>query len=517
MTQPTQLSRRRFLKYSVASAGVALAGTSLWPSLYADAGFVPDIELQLSAVRTRVRLFSGRKTNVFSYQGRLLKGPASALQTIPGSYLGPVIRVRPGQKIRVHFHNRLAEESIIHWHGLHIPETMDGHPRYAVGPGKSYVYEFEVKNRAGTYWFHPHPHEKTGRQVYGGLAGLFIVSDDEEQALRLPAGKYDIPLVIQDRRFNHDNQLVYLTHMMDRMMGFKGDRILVNGQADFVLPVETRPYRLRLLNGSNSRIYKLAWSDNSPFTVIGTDGGLLAGPVTRKTLTLAPAERIELWVDFSDRKTGTEILLNALPFDDGSPMGRMGMMGMMGSRQSGQKRGFTVMKVRVTDKVTHKHTLPTVLSKIGTPDTKAAVNADAPRRFDLTMAHMQWGINHRTFSMNQVARNEIVRLGTRELWEFRNVEAMGMMGMRGGMPHPVHVHGLQFRIVERSNVLRDKSAWNSIRTGYVDEGWKDSFLVMPGERVRLLLEFTDYKGKFLYHCHNLEHEDMGMMRNYLVS
>ncbi len=520
MTDFKQLSRRQFLQYSAASAAIAMAGTSMWA--FASPSFVPDVELKLTATQTSVALFSGKKTKVFSYQGKIIKGPQSALQNIPDSYLGPVIRVRTGQKVRIHFVNQLPQESIIHWHGLHIPEKMDGHPRYAVAPGKSYVYEFEVKNRAGTYWFHPHPHEKTGKQVYAGLAGLFIVSDSEEQALHLPSGKYDIPLVIQDRRFDRSNQLVYLNNMMERMMGFKGDNILVNGRPDFTLPVETRPYRLRLLNGSNSRIYKLAWSDNTPFSVIGTDGGLVEQVIKRQTLTLAPAERIELWVDFSNRKKGAEVVLKALPFNDGSPMsgGMMGrgMMGqgMMGSKPSEKNHALTIFKARVVKKIKHSETVPSKLTKLHKLQLADASNAKSPRRFDLTMRNMKWGINQRTFSMNKVEKDEIVKLNDTEVWEFRNVESMGMMGMRGAMPHPIHIHGLQFQIIGRENKAKNNTAWQDLKSGYVDQGWKDTMLVMPGEHVKLLLKFEDYKGQFLYHCHNLEHEDMGMMRNYLV-
>ena len=194
-----------------------------------------------------------------------------------------------------------------------------------------------MRNRAGTYWYHPHPHGITGPQVYSGLAGLFLVSDDEEKAAGLPTGEYDIPLVIQDRAFDNNNQLVYLSgQRMEQMTGFLGDWILVNGQPDFILPVATHAYRLRLLNGSNSRIYRLAWQDGSPLTVIGTDGGLLEKPVYRRYVMLGPGERLELWADFSKYPVGSETALVSLPFDAGALAGGRrggGMMGgMMGSR-----------------------------------------------------------------------------------------------------------------------------------------------------------------------------------------
>ncbi|HWT81622.1 MAG TPA: multicopper oxidase domain-containing protein, partial [Candidatus Methylomirabilis sp.] len=366
------ISRRDFLRLTGGFAALAVAGSStVIPSLPSAVaatsggqGAAPDVEINLKATRARVAISPGQQTEVWSYGGELLKGDPANLQAMPGSYLGPIIRVRKGQRVRVRFTNDLPEQSIIHWHGLHVPERMDGHPRDAVAPGGSYLYEFPVLNRAGTYWFHPNPHTLTGGQVYRGLAGLFIVSDDEELALNLPSGEYDVPLVIQDRTFDANNQLVYLQGsmggamgghggmmmgggmmgsqgamggMMDRMMGFLGDRILVNGRPDLLLPVATRIYRLRLLNGSNSRVYKLAWSDSSPLTVIATDGGLLAKPVQRSYVMLGPAERVELWADFSKLRAGTEVTLQSLAFTgaEGDEIlqgrgGTGGMAGMMG-------------------------------------------------------------------------------------------------------------------------------------------------------------------------------------------
>jgi FtsP/CotA-like multicopper oxidase with cupredoxin domain len=386
---------------------------------------------------------------------------------------------------------------------------MDGHPRYVIAPGDSYIYEFEVRNRAGTYWYHPHPHGITGPQVYGGLAGLFLVSDDEEKAAGLPDGDFDIPLVIQDRLFDHRNQLVYLSgNRMEQMTGFLGDWILVNGQPDFSLPVASRAYRLRLLNGSNSRIYKLAWQDGFPLTIIGTDGGLLEKPLQRRYVMLGPGERLELWADFSKYPVGSELALVSLPFDAGAIGGRRMGRGMMGAGTVlPNGAGFSILKVNVNRQEQQSDVLPQRLTTINRYRRQDAVNWEYPRRFQLVMQHMAWTINGRTFRVQEVAGDEKVRLNTLEVWEFIN--AGGGMGMMGGMnmPHPMHLHGMQFQVLERQGVRH---------SGYVDEGWKDTVLLMPGERIKILVRFADYPGLFLYHCHNLEHEDMGMMRNYLV-
>jgi len=478
-----------------------------------------DVELALTATPTTVSLFAGAATQVWQYQGEVLKGDPSHLQPLPDTYLGPIIRIKKGQRLRVNFTNDIAQETIVHWHGLHVPADMDGHPRFAINRGESYQYDFQILNRAGTYWYHPHPHGITGPQVYAGLAGFFLVSDDEEQALGLPSGEFDIPLVIQDRLFDANNQLAYLTGgMMDRMMGFLGDQILVNGKPDFTLDVATRPYRLRLLNGSNSRIYKLAWDDGSPLTVIGNDGGLLEKPVQRPYITLAPAERVELWVDFSDRPVGSQIVLQSLPFiSEGGGMMGGGMMrgGMMGGGMAGttQEQGaaFDILTVRVVKESTERPRLPQRLSTIERIPANEAVTT---RSVALTMRPPTgWTLNGRTFEMTAVAAEERVKLGTTEIWEFiNNGSGMGV----GMLPHPIHMHGQQFQILDRQIDRAGRAAWESLSQGFVDEGWKDTVLVMPGERVRVIRRFADFTGLFLYHCHNLEHEDMGMMRNFEI-
>jgi FtsP/CotA-like multicopper oxidase with cupredoxin domain len=339
------------------------------------------------------------------------------------------------------------------------------------------------------------------------LAGLFIVSDDEERSLGLPSEQYDVALVIQDRAFDRYNQLTYLSgNRMEQMIGFLGDTIMVNGLPDYTLTVSTRAYRLRLLNGSNSRIYRLAWEDGRPLTVIGTDGGLLAVPVQRQYVFLGPGERLEVWADFSQDPVGFETALISLPYGMENTGRGMGMgRGMMRRQGFPGSAGFPIFNVKVANGDQDNRQLPQRLSEIRSPQPQSAENFSSPRRFFLTMNHMQWSINGRTFEMEDVARDEIVQLGSKEIWEFHNTGG-GMMHMMN-MPHPIHLHGKQFRVVERGGVRH---------TGYVDEGWKDTVLLMPGEWVRILVGFDDYPGMFLYHCHNLEHEDMGMMRNYYI-
>lgn len=472
-----------------------------------------DLVVRLVAVEDEVPIFPGAPTRVWRFQGQVLQGPQEALQPVPDSYLGPTFRLRKGQRVRITFENDIPEESIVHWHGLHVPDVYDGHPRYVIPKGATYKYELEIVDRAGTYWYHPHPHGRTGPQVYYGLAGFFIIDDDEAEALPLPRGEYDIPLVLQDRLIDSQNQWVYLPGgHRDAFFGQLGDRILVNGRPDFRLQVATRPYRLRILNGSNSRIYKLAWEDGSPVIVIGTDGGLLEKPVQKPFVTLGPAQRVEIWADFGRYPVGTTLRMVSLAHP-----------------APGGERAFAVFTVDVVRQEKSDLTLPQQLTPIPRYRLQDAVNADRPRAFLLSMGPgMTWTLNGRTFEMTAVADNEVVRLGDLEVWSF--VNQVGMGGMGGGMgrgpggmggmamalPHPMHVHGLQFQILRRQVDPAWQDYWNAFAPGFVDEGWHDTVLVLPGERVDILLKFTDFEGLYLYHCHNLEHEDMGMMRNYRV-
>lgn len=489
------IRRRTFLKgFAGGSLGLMTMGL---PGL-ALAG-EPDVELILTAHRAEANVLDGRPTRVWRYTGQLLRGPESTLTEIPGSYLGPIIRVRKGQRVRIRFRNDIPAPSIIHWHGLHVPADMDGHPRLAVNQGQEYLYEFTVHNRAGTYWYHPHPHGLTGHQVYGGMAGLFIVTDGEEDALDLPTGEYDIPLVLQDRTFDDDNQLVYLRVGHERMTGFLGERIMVNGRQNPTMDFAPRPHRLRILNGSNSRIYRLGWSDGSPLTVIGTDGGLLDTPLTMEDVMLGPGERVDLWQDFGapDWKGSRQLISKSFMAGATSRV-------MQGVIPNGVRFDILTARSSGTGQASQP---PDRLTPITPYDPSQAIGGGTPKKFFLQMSHMVGLINGRRFEMNAVAPDEIVTMGTMEVWEFINpYQGMGMMSQP--MPHPMHLHGKQFQVLERSG----GSGLN-----HMDSGWKDTVLVMPGQSVRIAVRFEDYPGLFLYHCHNLEHEDMGMMRNYRVA
>jgi len=536
-----ELDRRKFIKLGSTGAAVLLS----WPFLNAceglsskknessDPNFEPDLDIDLTAKESQVPFFQGSSTNVWMFEAKLNTGDPNAVQHLDGSYLGPILRVQKGQKLRIRFKNQLPEKSIVHWHGMHVPEKYDGHPKDVIENGETYIYEFEIMNRAGTYWFHPHPHGRTGPQVYNGLAGMLIVSDDEEEKLNLPKGKFDIPIVIQDRAFDEDNQLLYLNRgRMDKMMGFLGNQIFINGRPDKTLSLKSGSiYRLRLLNASNSRFYKLGWSDGTPLTVIGIDGSLLEKPRSMPYMMLGVAERVDIWLDLKDKPKGTELTLKSLSFSAG-----MMSMGMMGQMRSNLPLGseYDVLTISLDESGNNSFILPEKLIVFNKIDPSEAINVKNPRTFKFFMQRMQWTINGRTWEETEVAGEEIVKLNTTEIWQLVNsgggmmgnggmMGGKGMMGnggmMNGGMmqmPHPIHIHQVQFNILERDTSDMDPEVWNSVREGFIDDGWQDTVLLMPGMKIKIIMRFEDFKGLFLYHCHNLEHEDMGMMRNYKI-
>ena len=626
MSTPFIQSRRRFMRMTGWGLLAATASPSWLRAMEMGSGanranpnFKPDVELDLLAQVDSVSILPGQPTQVYRYTAKLLNGPQGVLTEIPGSYLGPIIRLQKGQKVRINFHNKLPEPSITHWHGLHVPSDMDGHPDHVIGNGQTRVYEFEVLNRAGLNIYHPHPHEATASQVYHGLAGALIVNDDEEAKLGLPGGEYEIPVVIQDRRFDDKNQMVYGANMHDRMVGFYGDKILVNGRPNAEFDVASRAYRLRVLNGSTARIYKLGWSDGSPVTVIGVDGGLLEVPEKRPYVMIAPGERLDIWADFSGRGKGTEVTLRSLPFRGvlpkmaeqmmqggmgGTPPGGgmggghgMGMMGggMMAGMSLPVGSDFPILKVRITRETSDSPNLPTHLSNIRRYRLDEVANMGKPIPIGISEGPMSMLLNGRPYKSGDFLPFERVPVNSLQLLEIFHAHGgagghgggaaagttagaehgsqsaeklaaagssehsmgrgqgmagmqhgggmgpgmmgggmggmghgmmgggmgnmgggMGGMGMMFSMAHPIHLHGQQFQVVSRTIGAEEAEDYATVKDGLMSSGLKDTVLVMPGEKVRIIKPFEDFKGPFMYHCHNLEHEDMGMMREFEI-
>ena len=468
----------------------------------------------------------------------LLPGPASQApspfllyqtEQAGQAYQNPILRIERGAHFTASLDNALTEPTIIHWHGLHTPAKMDGHPQDTIAPGERYDYDFTVRNRGGTYWYHTHAHELTAKQAYSGLASFFLVEDDDQRklakALDLKLGVTDLPLVIQDKLFDAQGKLVYRPNAHESMMGWLGDIVLANLTPNAVHTVTPRTYRLRLLNGSNARIYRLAFGKRDkalPFTVIGTDGGLIERPETVTEAFLAPGERLDVLFDAAQAQPGDTVFLKSLAFDPMDNEGAAGgMAGMSGQGQQGMSQmmagmgssrlplgaAFNVVKLSVTAGDRVVTTLPTVLSEIKPIRTEGALE----RKIELSMQHMRFAINGLTFRMNEIAFE--VKRGAVEIWSISNPAV--------GMPHPMHIHGFSFQVLERLNSPPQWAAAARFGKGRAvsDLGWKDTVLVWPGETVRIAIDFAHaFPGSqtYVFHCHNLEHEDAGMMINFRV-
>jgi FtsP/CotA-like multicopper oxidase with cupredoxin domain len=473
---------------------------------------VADVHLRLWAEPSTAEIVAGTTTDVWSFGAEVLEGDPATVQP-SGSYLGPTLHLRQGQRVRVSFENRLDEDGIVHWHGLHVPQDQDGQPPEVVGPGRTYEYDFVVVDRPGTRWYHPHPHARTGEQVYRGLAGLLVVHGEEPPSL---AGVAELALVLQDRRLGPDGTLSYIGSRHDTMAGFTGETLVTNGRGEYTVEVERRPYRLRLLNGANSRTSLLSLSVGESLTVIATDGNLLAQASEVPSLVLTPAQRADVWIDFSAYEPGERVeLLSADTFVESMAM--MGGMGMGGGMGAGSD---TVTELDVVNQVAATFVIgggtgddeprpPDDLAPFAPDavDPGQAVTAEA-KTFALSTRRATHWINDSLWEGREVTEQETVTADTVELWDFVNYSPMA---------HPMHLHGRSFSVVERSwddDTLA--STWDTLAPGVIDDGLRDTVLVFPGQRVRIAVPFGGYEGYFLYHCHILEHEDMGMMRSFRV-
>ncbi|SBP87659.1 multicopper oxidase family protein [Thiomonas delicata] len=455
----------------------------------------------------------------------LLAGVRTPTWGYNGAYLGPALRVPRGKQVRIAVRNDLNQATTTHWHGAHVPGRMDGGPQSLIAPGQSLVYDFALDQPGATLWYHPHPDGLTGAHVYAGLAGMLLVDDGVDRALDLPRtwGVDDIALILQDRRMDAGGRLLYMPSMMDRM-GMKGNRFLVNGREQPYVQVPAQWVRLRVLNGSNARVYNLAFAEGQSFHVIAGDAGLLARPVEMRSLLLAPAERAEILLDLR-RLQGKALVLRS---DSGSVVPGLSSMPM--DADIFDHQGFDLLQLRVGAPLARSARLPAKLVSI------PALRPDAPvRHFSLQgmmgsmmaggmqamggmagaarasanagpggmslgigMQHL-FSINHQFMDMAVI--NQRVRLGSTEVWEVSNDAEMA---------HPFHLHGTSFQILDRDGSVPPEH----------ERGWKDVVFVRRNETVRLAARFDQPAGRahpFMYHCHILEHEDNGMMGQFTVA
>jgi spore coat protein A, manganese oxidase len=477
-------SRRRFLGLV---AGAAVLGTTGFvvvnqPSatgLLRSARPLPKpftVPLPIPSVARPVRTEGG--TDFYTVTQRaadveILPGVRTRIWGYDGTFPGPTFHMRHGRRAVVEVRNSLTVPTSLHLHGGVTPPDSDGYPTDLVKPSGTKEYTYPMRQRAATLWYHDHRMDYTAPQVWRGLAGMCLVSDADEENLPLPRGSYDVPLLLCDRAFDEDGSFLYPAMEpgpgvhKEYGNGVLGDVILVNGAPWPVMDVDATRYRLRIVNGSNARRYDLALDPGGSLVQIGSDAGLLDRPRTHESLVVTPGERFDVVVDFSAYPVGTEVTLT--------------------NRLDGP-----VMRFRVVRPGPSSDPLPERLVAFEKLEPSSAAEV---RTFDFraTPHHgmRMWTINGRVFHPDESLANP--RLGSVERWR-----------LSSDFHHPVHLHLAHFQVLARNGRAPEDR----------DAGWKDTVDIRPYETVEVLARFDGYRGRYMMHCHNLEHEDMAMMANF---
>jgi len=441
-------------------------------------------------------------------RAEILPGLDTTVWGYDGIFPGPTIEARSGRRVVVLHRNELPVPTVVHLHGGVTPPESDGYPTDLILPAdgsfdeheghggipmgrvdrgiKEYVYPMDQPS--ATLWYHDHRIDFTGPQVYKGLAGFHIVRDEVEDDLPLPKGEKDVPLMICDRAFDEDGSFLYPSvdpSLRDEpgvednfLEGVLADTILVNGAPWPVLEVSNTKYRFRLLNASNARRYELELdppSGRDSFIQIGSDVGLLDSPISHERIPIAPAERFDVVVDFSKYEVGTEVTLK---------------------NRIGEGATAQLMQFRVVRAERDGGSVPDWLAEVQPSDPGDATE----RRFGFHRADVHgrqgWVIDEEPFGPNRISARP--RLGSTEIWE-----------VRGNTHHPIHLHLARFQVLSRSGWIKQSPRPQ-------DAGWKDTVDLLPDEEVQLAVRFEGFRGKYVFHCHNLEHEDMMMMANFEV-
>jgi FtsP/CotA-like multicopper oxidase with cupredoxin domain len=373
----------------------------------------------------------------------------------------------------VNVHNDLDETTTVHWHGMHIPARYDGGPHQPIKPGETWSPQWRIDQPAATLWYHPHPHGQTEEHINKGLAGMFILDDPDSavaDALPHEYGVDDIPLIVQDKRLDDDG---------DIQSGGLGEDVLVNGTYGPYLDVTTEKVRLRLLNASVKRVFAFGFSDERAFTMIGSGGGLLPAPVTLDRLLLSPGERAEIVLDI---RPGEDVVFRSYPPDLGT--------NAFADRFNGGGDEFDVLQLRADDDLRPS---PQISERLA-----AAPDIDVEGAKTRTFQMQGRKINGKAMDMARI--DETVPVGTTEIWEVTNTD---------GSYHNFHIHDVQFQTL----------SVDGHRPPPQLSGWKDTIYMAPGRNVRLAMRFSDYTdpdSPYMYHCHLLQHEDNGMMGQFVV-
>ncbi|KQB83615.1 Multicopper oxidase mco [Corynebacterium oculi] len=401
-----------------------------------------------------------------------------------GGHLGPTLRLRRGEDVRMNVHNGLDEMTTLHWHGMKLPAIADGGPHQPIEPGQTWTPQWRVEQPAATLWYHPHPHERTALHSYRGLAGMILIEDEASDSLALPSeyGVDDIPLAIMDQKFDEDGRL---DEVSDPDLGLKGDTPTVNGITHAYFDATTSTLRLRLLNAATMRFYRLGFSDERPFRVVATDSGFLPEPIEATHLPISPGERAEIVVNL---EAGETVTLTSTPFPD-----NFGVPEDEYSLDFGLQDSFDLLEIRAADRLASGAAVPDVLA----PDAarEVAVNGAVEREFVLNT----FQINGQSMDMNRV--DVTIDHDRPEIWTVTNENADWI--------HNFHIHDATFKVLSLDGT--DVEVFTS--------GWKDTVALPPGATARLAVEFGHYPDPhwaYMYHCHMLLHEDSGMMGQFVI-
>ena len=417
------------------------------------------MEVNITAAVTTLSLLPGVTTEVFAYNGH-----------VPG----PTLDVREGDHVIVHFKNDLPEPTTVHWHGIHLPVESDGSPFDPIKPGETHVYEFTVRpGTAGTYWYHPHPDRRTGYAIGKGLFGGIIVRAADDP---VPASIPERLLILSDNRFLEDGGIDFPDAAsqrggIDEENGREGPVLFVNGQVMPTLTIRSgEVQRWRIVNASAGRVYRIALAGHT-FLHIGSDGGLFETPREVKELLLTTGERVEVLVRGTDAP-GAKSALQNLPYDRYAPQ----------TRPKDWNRVMDLGALQTTsDPAVKPVVIPTKLRPVPPLDT---LESTATR----TVVFGQGMINGKTMDMMRV--DVSTKVGATEIWEIENIV---------GMDHPFHLHGFQFQVLDRDGVPEPYRSW------------KDMLNIPRHSTARIIVRYDDYPGKWMFHCHILDHEDHGMM------
>lgn len=426
----------------------------------------------------------------------------SGQQTITGginaNFWGPTLLFKKGNTVNLNVKNELNDSTTIHWHGMHLPAVMDGGPHQVIPPGTTWKPYWKVTNNAGTYWYHPHLHNMTLEHITKGIGGFIIVRDSAESALNLPRtyGKDDLPLVLTSRRIDASNQFVVNNTAY-------GDYLLCNGVRNASVTLPKQMVRLRILNAEVERGYNIGFSDNRTFYIIANDGGLLNSPVPVTRVKLMVGERVEIVIDLSTATLGSSIDLKAFNSGQafGFPGGEPATAGQFGSLLNNMDFNLLHIVVGATTG-TPVLSLP---NSLVTNTFWTAAQSVNNRTLQITNGNpgpnpIPFNFDNTSFNINVI--NKSVKLNAIEKWTIVNNNVFG---------HAFHIHDVEFKIVDRNG--------SAAAVGNYEAGWKDVVFVPVGESVSFVAKFDDYADEvhpFMYHCHFANHEDDGMMGQFVV-